>query len=310
MAIAASLAIAGGTQAQPYPAKTLRIVTSGVGGAGDIVSRLIAQGIAPGLGQPVIVDNRAAGPIPVEVTVKAAPDGYTLLLYGSVTWLGPYLRANAPDPLRDLLPVTWAAVAPNVLMVHPSLPVKSVKDLIALTRNRPGALNFAATGAGSTPHLAAELFKAMARVDIVRVNYKGAGAALADLVGGQVQMMFATASSAAPFLRSGRLRALGVSSTQPSVLAPGLPPITAAGLPGFESVSISGLFVPAATPAAIVQRLNTETVRYLHTPQAKEKFVSVGVEAVGSTPEQLTAAMTEEMARMGKVIRDAGIRED
>lgn len=310
IAFTALLVIAHELPAQAYPAKTLRIVTSGVGGAGDIVSRLIAQGIAPELGQQVIVDNRAAGPIPVEVTVKAAPDGYTMLLYGSVTWLGPYLRANAPDPMRDLLPVTWASVAPNILVVHPSLPVKSVKELIALTRSRPGALNFAATGTGSSPHLAAELFKAMARVDIVRVNYKGAGSALADLVGGQVQMMFATASSAAPFLRSGRLRALGVSSPKPSVLAPGLMPIAAAGLPGFESESISGMFVPAATPAAIVQRLNTEIVRYLHTPQAKEKFISVGVEAVGSTPEQLIAAMTAEMARMGKVIRDAGIRED
>lgn len=310
IAIATSLVIAGGAQAQAYPVKPLRIVTSGVGGAGDIVSRLIAQGIAVELGQPVIVDNRAAGPIPVEVTVKAAPDGYTLLLYGSVTWLGPYLRSNAPDPLRDLLPVTWAAVAPNILVVHPALPVKSVKELIALMHKRPGALNFAATGSGSSPHLAAELFKAMAGVDIVRVNYRGAGAALADLVGGQVQMMFATASSAAPFLRSGRLRGLGVSSTQPSVLAPGLTPIAAAGLPGYESVSISGMFVPAATPAAIVQRLNSEIVRYLHTPQAREKFISVGVEAVGSTPEQLTAAITAEMSRMGKVIREAGIRED
>ncbi len=304
------IAAVGAAHGQAYPAKPVRIVTSGVGGAGDVVSRLIAQGISPGLGQQVIVDNRSSGAIPVEVAVKARPDGYTMLVYGSTVWLGPYLRANAPDPLRDLLPVTLAASAPNILVVHPSLPVKSVKELIALTRSRPGALNYATTGTGSSPHLAAELFKAMARVDIVRIGYKGAGAALADLMGGQVQMTFATAGSVTPILKTGRLRALGISSAKPSVLLPDLTTIAAAGLPGFESVSTSGVFVPAATPAAVVQRLNAEIVRFLHSAEAREKFLSVGVEAAGTTPEQLTAAMTAEMSRMGKVIRDAGIRED
>ena len=304
------IAAAGIAQGQSYPSKPVRIVTSGVGGAGDVVSRLIAQGISPGLGQQVIVDNRSSGAIPVEVAVKARPDGYTLLVYGSTVWLGPYLRANAPDPLRDLMPVTLAATAPNILVVHPSLPVQSVKELIALTRSRPGALNYAITGVGSSPHLAAELFKSMAHVDIVRVGYKGAGAALADLIGGQVQMTFATAGSVMPMLKSGRLRALGISSAKPSVLLPGLTPIAAAGLPGYESVSISGVFVPAGTPAALVQRLNADMVRFLHSAEAKEKFLSVGVEAAGTTPEQLTAAMTAEMSRMGKVIREAGIREE
>lgn len=303
-------AVTGVAQCQGFPSRPVRIVTSGVGGAGDVVSRLIAQGISTGLGQQVIVDNRSSGAIPVEVAVKARPDGYTLLVYGSTVWLGPYLRANAPDPLRDLLPVTLAANAPNILVVHPSLPVQSVKDLISLTRSKPGALNYATTGTGSSPHLAAELFKAMARVDIVRIGYKGAGAALADLMAGQVQINFPTAGSVTPILKSGRLRALGVSSAKPSALLPGLTTIAAAGLPGFESVSTSGVFVPAATPAAIVQRLNAEIVRFLHSADAREKFLSVGVETVGTTPEQLTAAMTAEMSRMGKVIRDAGIRED
>ena len=288
----------------------MRIVTSGVGGAGDVASRLVAQGIAPLLGQQVIVDNRASGAIPVEAALKAPADGYTILLYGSTVWLGPYLRANAPDPLREFAPITLAATAPNILVVHPSLPVKSVKELIALAKAKPGALNYATTGIGSSPHLAAELFKAMAAIDIVRVSYKGAGAALTDLIGGQVQMTFATASSVTPQLKSGRLRALGVSSAHPSPLLPGLTTIAAAGLPGYESSSLQGVFAPAGVPAPILQRLNQEIVRYLHTSDAKDRFLAVGVETVGSTPEQFTAAMKAEMTRMGKVIRDAGIRED
>jgi tripartite-type tricarboxylate transporter receptor subunit TctC len=304
------LCIAAAAHAQTYPSKPIRIITSGVGGAGDIASRLVAQGISPALGQQVIVDNRASGAIPVEVTLKAPPDGYTLMLYGSTVWLGPYLHAQWPDPLREFAPITLAATAPNILVVHPSLPVKSVKELIALTKARPGALNFATTGTGSSPHLAAELFKAMAGIDIVRITYKGAGAAITDLIGGHVQMTFATASSATPHLKSGRLRALGVSSARPSPLLPGLTTIAAAGLPGYESSSLQGVFAPAGVPAPILQRLNQEIVRYLHSSDAREKFLAVGVETVGTTPEQFTAAMKAEMARMGKVIRDAGIRED
>ena len=300
---------AAAVQAQPYPAKPVRIVTSGVGGAGDVISRLLAQGIGPGLGQQVIVDNRASGSIPVDVAVKAPADGYTLLVYGSTVWLGPYLRENAPDPLRAFAPVTLASTAPNILVVHPALPVKSVKELIALTRARPGALNYGATGAGSSPHLAALLFKSMARVDIVRVAYKGAGAVLTDLIAGQVQMTFATASSVSPHLRSGRLRALGISSARPSPLLPELAPI-AATLPGYESVSISGVFAPAGVPPAILQRLNQEIVRYLHTPDARQKFLAVGVETVGSTPDEFAAAMKIEMNRMGRLIRESGAGEE
>ena len=293
-------------QPQPplFPSKPLRIITSGVGGAGDVVSRLIAQGISPALGQQVIVDNRASGLIPVEVAAKAPADGYTILLYGSTVWLGPYLHERAPDPLRDFAPLTLASTAPNILVVHPSLPVKSVADLIALAKARPGALNYGATGAGSSPHLAALLFKSMARVNIVRVSYKGAGAVLTDLIGGQVQLTFATASSVTPHLRSGRLRALGLSSAQPSPLLPGLTTIAAAGLHGFESVSMSGVFAPAGVAAPILQRIHQEIVRFLHTPDARQKFLAVGVETVGSTPEAFSAAMKAEMTRMAKVIRE------
>ncbi len=297
-------------QAQTYPAKPIRIITSGVGGAGDVASRLVAQGIAPALGQQVIVDNRASGPIPVEVTLKSPADGYTLMLYGSTVWLGQYLRSNAPDPLKDFAPITLAATAPNILVVHPSLPVKNVKEFIALARAKPGALNYGTTGIGSSPHLAAELFQALAQVQFVRISYKGAGAALTDLIGGQIQLSFATASSVSPHLKTGRLRALGVSSAHESILLPGLTTIAAAGLPGYESSSLQGVFAPAGVPAPILQKLSQEIVRYLHSSDAKEKFLAVGVETVGSTPEQFTAAMKAEMTRMGKVIRDAGIRED
>ena len=308
VAISALLALSA--HAQTYPTKPIRIITSGVGGAGDVASRLVAQGIAPALGQQVIVDNRASGPIPVEVTVKSPADGYTLMLYGSTVWLGPNLRSNAPDPLKDFAPITLAATAPNILVVHPSLPVKNVKEFIALARAKPGALNYGTTGIGSSPHLAAELFQALAKVQFVRISYKGAGAALTDLIGGQIQLSFATASSVSPHLKTGRLRALGVSSAHESILLPGLTTIAAAGLPGYESSSLQGVFAPAGVPAPILQKLSQEIMRYLHSSDAKEKFLAVGVDTVGSTPEQFTTAMKAEMARMGKVIRDAGIRED
>ena len=304
------LTAASAVQSQSFPAKPIRIITSGVGGAGDVASRLVAQGIAPALGQQVIVDNRASGPIPVEVTLKSPADGYTLMLYGSTVWLGPYLRANAPDPLRDFAPISLAATAPNILVVHPSLPVKNVKELVALAKARPGALNYGTTGIGSSPHLAAELFQSLAGVQFVRISYKGAGAALTDLIGGQIQLSFATASSVSPHLKTGRLRALGVSSARESVLLPGLTTIAAAGLPGYESSSLQGVFAPAGVPAPVLQKLSQEIMRYLHSSDAREKFLAVGVEVVGSTPEQFTTAMKTEMSRMGKVIRDAGIRED
>jgi len=255
-------------------------------------------------------DTAGRWSIPVEVTLKSPADGYTLMLYGSTVWLGPYLRANAPDPLRDFAPISLAATAPNILVVHPSLPVKNVKELVALAKAKPGALNYGTTGIGSSPHLAAELFQAMAGVQFVRISYKGAGAALTDLIGGQIQLSFATASSVSPHLKTGRLRALGVSSARESVLLPGLTTIAAAGLPGYESSSLQGVFAPAGVPAPILQKLSQEIMRYLQSSDAREKFLAVGVEVVGSTPEQFTTAMKTEMSRMGKVIRDAGIRED
>jgi tripartite-type tricarboxylate transporter receptor subunit TctC len=305
------MAGARGLLAQDFPAKPVRIVTSGIGGAGDIAARVIAQGLGTTLGQQVVVDNRASGVIPIEVVVRAVPDGYTILLYGSVVWLAPYLRDTVSyDPIKDLAPITLAVTSPNVLVVHPSLPVKSVADLIALARTKPGDLNYGSSGAGSSGHLAAELFNAMAKIRIVRVNYKGAGAALSDVIAGQVQLSFATATSISAHVQSGRLKALAVTSAKPSALLPNLPTIAGSGLSGYESASTSGIFAPAATPPAIIGRLNQEIVRALGRSDVKERFLNAGSEVVASTPAHLLAVIKADMSRMGKVIRDAGIRAE
>ncbi|MBI3938727.1 MAG: tripartite tricarboxylate transporter substrate binding protein [Betaproteobacteria bacterium] len=300
-------------RAQSYPNKPIRIVTAEPGGANDLVARIIAHGISGPLGQQVIVENRggASGIIAAQTVAKAPPDGYTLLLYASPLWIVPLMRSNMPyEPLSDFSPITWAASAPNILVVHPSLPVKSVKELIALARARPGELNFAIGGFGASPHLAAELFKALTGVNIVRINYRGGGPAVNDLLAGQVQLMFAAAGSVAPHIKSGRLRALAVTSAQPSALYPGLPTVAASGLPGYESASTYGIFAPAGTPATTINLLNLEIVRALNRADVKERLFGSGIETVGSPPEELTARMKSEMARLGKVIKDAGIRTD
>ena len=217
---------------QNYPTKLVRIVTAAAGSANDWSSRVIAQELTASLGQPVIVENR--GGLGAEVVAKAPPDGYTLLVYGGAAWLLPFLRDNVPwDPLRDFAPVTLALTSPNIVVVHPSLPVKSIKELIALARARPGELNYAAGTIGASPHLSTELFNAMARVKFVRVGYKGTGPSVIALMGVGVHLMFAGLGSVAPHIKTGRLRALAVSSAQPSALAPDLPTV-ASFLPGYE----------------------------------------------------------------------------
>jgi len=307
------LLAAGSASGQSYPSKPIRLITAEAGGGNDFAARLIVQGLAGSLGQQMVVDNRggAGGIIAVELAARAQPDGYTLLLYANNIWLIPLLRSSVPyDPVRDFAPITWAAKSPNTVVVHPSLPVRSMEELIAYAKARPGELNYGSGGTGATTHLAVELFKSMTGVNIVRVPFKGNGPALNALIGGQVQLMFATAGAVAPHLKSGRLRALAVTSAQPSPLAPGLPTVAASGLPGYESISIYGVYAPARTPPAIVQRLNEVIVRVLGRAEVKEKFLASGVETVGSAPGDLAAIMKSEIARMGKVIRDAGLRED
>jgi tripartite-type tricarboxylate transporter receptor subunit TctC len=298
-----------GAQAQTYPSKPPRLVTAGVGSAGDVAARVFAQGISPGLGQAVVVDNRSSGVIPVEVVAKATPDGYTLLFYGNVIWLAPFLYDNVSyDPARDFVPITLVATSPNVLVVHPSVPAKSVKELIALAKARPGQLNYASGGSGSSSHLAGALFNAMANVNIVRVYYKAAGGAMIDVIEGQVQMTFGTAPSLAPHAKSGRLRALAMTGANASPLFPGLPTVSESGLPGYEAGSMYSLLAPAKTPDAVIQRLNQEAVRFVTSTEGKDKYMNVGIETAGSSPQQLAAAIKNEMTRMGKVIRDQGIK--
>ncbi len=293
---------------QDYPNRPIRMLAPEIGGASDIVARLIGQGLAASLGQQVVVDNR--GSIAPELGAKAPPDGYTILAYGSPLWLTGFLRAEVPwDPVKSFVPITLAASSPNVLVIHPSVTANSVKELIALAKAKPGELNFGTGSTGASTHLTGELFKAMAGIDIVRVPYKGNGPALNALIGGQVQLMFGNAGAVAPYLKSGRLRALAVTSPAPSALAPGLPTMAASGLPGFRADVPTGLFAPARTPAKLVTLLNRETLNVINRPDIREKFFNIGVEVVGGTPEEFASYIKTDMASWGKVIKTAGIRE-
>jgi tripartite-type tricarboxylate transporter receptor subunit TctC len=301
------LFIAGMAWAQAYPAKPVRIVTVAPGSANDIVARLIAQEIRNSLGQPVVVDNR--GTVAAELVARAPADGYTLLLYGSAVWLSPFIRASTPyDPVKDFAPITLVASSPNVVVVHPSLPVKSARELIALARSRPGEINYAAGSLGAAPHLAAELFKAMGKLNIVRVSYKGTGGSLIGIISGEVGLMFPTAGSVTPYIKSGKLRALAVTSLLPTALAPGLP-LLSETLPGYESVSLNGMLAPARTPDPVIRQLNAEVAKVMTRADIKEKLVAAGTDAMSTSPEQFAAIIQADMAKWGKVIREAGIRE-
>jgi tripartite-type tricarboxylate transporter receptor subunit TctC len=310
--VAAASIASGLASAQTYPVKPLRVITAEPGGGNDFTARVIGQAIAPKLGQPWIVDNRggAGGAIAAEAAARAPPDGYTLLVYAGNVWTMPLLRKNLRYEVKEFAPVTWAARSPSTLVVHPSLPVRTVRDLIALAKERPGQLSYGSGGVGASTHLAAELFKSMAKVDILWVPYKGNGPAMNDLIAGQVQLMFGTAGTVTPHVSSGRVRAIAVTSAEPSVLAPGLPTIAASGLPGYESISIYGVYVPAGTPEAIIRQLNLAIASVLHTPEVRERFLNVGMEVVGSTPEQFATAMKADEARLRKVITEAGIRAE
>jgi tripartite-type tricarboxylate transporter receptor subunit TctC len=309
-ALAVSGAFSLAAVAQDYPTKPVRIVASEAGGSGDFVARLLAQGLASAFGQQVVVDNRGGGVVAGDVVAKSPPDGHTLLLYGNTLWLLPLMRKQMPyDAYRDFIPVTQAARAVNVLVVHPSLPVKSVKDLIALARARAGELNFSSAAPGTMNHLAAELFKSMTKTDIVRVSYRGSASALTAVMSGEVQLMFAAAAPAHPHVQAGRVKALAVTTATRSPSYPDLPTVAEAGVPGFEAVSVHGVFVPAKTPDSIIARVHQEIVRVLQRPESKERLAGIGAEPVGSTPGQFAATIKDEVARMGKVIREAGIQE-
>jgi tripartite-type tricarboxylate transporter receptor subunit TctC len=299
------LCAAAGRAQDHYPSRIVRIVTAAPGSNNDWGARLLGDEISPSLGHRVIVENR--GGLAAEVVAKAQPDGYTVLFYGPAAWTLQLFRGVGYDPVRDLAPVTLAMSSPIVLVVHPSLPVKSVKELIALARARPGDLNYASGTIGATPFIAGELFKYMAKVKIERVPYSGTGPSVIGLLGGEVEIMFPGAGSVWHFVQQNRLRALGVASAKPSALTPGLQPVALA-VPGYEATSNIAFFVPAKTPAAIVNRLHRELVLALGKADVKERLLKGGVEAVGSSPEELGAYVKADIAKIEILMRNAGIK--
>jgi len=301
-------------QASPYPSKTIRIIASQAPGGGiDAVCRIVAPKLSDAVGQTVIVDNRpgANGSLAAEITAKSPPDGYTLML-GAVGNLGTnvlFFKKLGYDPLRDLAPITSAVSSGNVLVVHPSVPAHSVKDLIALARKRPNELAYGTSGTGGAGHLAGALFRRMTKTELLHVPYKGGGPAMVDLVSGQTQVGFASPPSAAVFIRDGKLRALAVSTARRSRLFPQLPTIAEAGVPGYESHAWYGFVVPAKTPDAVVSRLHQELVRILQNPDVTQAVLGQGLEVWTMTPDAFGAYIRSEAAKWTRVIREAGINE-
>ena len=300
--------------AQAYPTKPVRlIVPFGPGGGTDLIARTLSPRLTEALGQSVVVDNRAGagGVIGAEIVARAPADGYTLLMGtpGPLT-INPALVANMPYTLADFAPVVLATVSPFILVVHPSVPAKTVKELIALAQSKPNALNYGSAGNGSVAHLAGEQFKALAHVQITHVPYKGGGQSLIDLIGGQLQMVIDNLPTVLPQIRLGKLRALAVGTRKRSALAPEYPTMIEAGVPGYEASTASGVLVPAKTPRDIVLRLNRELVGILRNPDVKERFFAQGLEVAGGTPEQYAQHLRDELAQNARVIKAAGIKPD
>jgi len=296
---------AGLASAQNYPSRPVRIVTGGAGGGSDFLSRLLAQGLTESLGQSVIVVNHPTGVIPGATVMRAAPDGYTLLVSGQVLWVGPLMREAPYDPMKDFAPVSNLVFSSAVLATTLSLPVNNVKELIALAKAKPGYLNYASNGTGTLAHLSAELFKYMVGVDIQGIQFSRTSQRMPSLLKGDVHVAFD--DGLMPMIKAGKLRGLAVTSARTTVLAPGLPPIAEAGVPGYESSLRTGLFAPAKTPETIINRVNQEVVRFLGIPATREKLLDFGTEAVGSTPEEMTSIMRADRERFGKMITATGI---
>ena len=305
--ISLALSASSVVSSQPYPNKPIRIVTGSPGGSTDIVARQIASGLSESWGQPMIVDNRD-GIIPAVTVAKAPSDGYTLVMDGGSFWITPLLEKLPYDPIRDFEPVAMAGLTINIVAVHPSVAVATLGDLIALAKAKPGSINFSSAGVGGGAHLAGELFKAISGVNIVHVPYKGSGPAINAAIGGEVQMIFTSAPPALPHVKSGKLKALAVTSAQPSALAPGLPTVASAGLPGYSAVQYLAAFVPAKTPAEIINRLNQEIERTMQKAQVKERLFSAGMEVPRGSPQEVGGIIRSEMAKWDKVIKNAGIR--
>lgn len=314
VALAAALSGVGTASGQGYPANPVRmIVPFPAGGGVDAMGRILAQKLAESTGKQFVIENRAGanGMIGSEIAAKSPKDGYTLLVNGANFVTTPSLYSKVTyDPIRDFEPISLAALAPNVLVVHPSLPVKSVRELIALARNRPGEIHFAGSGSGSTPHLAAELFNTMAGVKMVHVPYRGTGPATTALLSGEVSVMFMPALAAVPHIRSGRVRALAVTSNERLPAINDLPTVAESGLKGYQSNQWYGVLAPAGTPVEILNLLNAHIVKIMQSAEMKQRMTESGSVAVGSTREAFASHIREEFEKWAKVIRLSGARVD
>lgn len=311
--LALVLASASVLAADAYPSRPIRmIVAFAPGGGTDIIGRIAAQAIAETLKGNVIVDNRpgAGGNIGTEIAAKAAPDGYTLVTAGTGTHaINPWLYAKIPyDAVKDFAPVSLVASTPYLLVVHPSVPVKTVRDLIGLAKSKPGGLNMASSGSGGMPHLAGELFQLMAQVKFVHIPYKGTGAVFSDLIAGQVQVLFGDIVATSPHAKSGKLRALGITSAKRSVNLPEYAPIADNGVPGYDAVGWFGVFAPAGTPKAIVDRLSGAIRDFVQQPEIKARLSGLGADVVASTPEAFGEQQRIDLERWAKVIKAANVR--
>lgn len=294
--------------AQLQPNRPIRIVTSSLGGGTDFASRMLATSLTESLGRTVIVDNRGSGVLPGQVASKATPDGHTLLLItGGIAWVLPLFQKVPYDPIRDFVPVSLIASFPAVMAINASVPANSVGEFIRLAQSRPGALNYVMTAPGGSAHLAGELFKFMAKVNLTPVPYKTTGTAVTDLIGGRVEMFFSAAGPIMPHVKAGRLKALAVSSSKPSALLPDLPTV-AATVPGYSLEGYYCLFAPAGTREEVVRFLNREVMRVLQDDSVRGKFLAAGVEPRGSAPEELGALREADMAKMANLIRETGLK--
>jgi len=303
------------THAQNFPVKPVRVITPFTAGSAiDTLARVVGQKLSDTWGQQVVIDNRigANGIIGTEAAAKAPPDGYTVYL-GNISTLAvnPHLYLKLPyDALRDFAPVTLAATIPVVLVVHPSLPVKSVRELIPLAKAHPGQLNYASGGTGSAQHLPMEMLRVETGINIVHVPYKGLGPAFSDVLGGQVPMMFTGVSNVVPYMKTGRLRVLAIGSPKRSATLPEVPTVAEAGVPGFDFDSWTGYLVPVGTPRELIVKLHADITRTLAAPEVRDKLVTLGFDLVGGTPEAFATLIRNDIARFGKLIKAAGIKAE
>lgn len=298
---------AGVAYGQDFPTKPIRILTGSPGGSADVVSRAVGDVLTKRFNQTVVVENRPV--TAADVVAKADADAYTLLLDGGSFWLAPLMQQTPYDVVRDYSPVSQVITSIYILVVHPSLPVTNIKELIALAKAKPGSINYGTSGVGAAPHLGTEMFNHMAGIKMVHVPYKGSAGVLTALLGGQeIHLAFVAGTLSMPHVNAGKLRAIGLANKVPSSLAPGIPLIMESGLPGFEFIQLLAVFAPAKTPVARVNLLSQEIRRALDTKEVKDRLLAIGLEAKGSTPQEMAALLKSEIAKWGKLVKDVGIK--